>query len=247
MSERATVVIAIDGPAGAGKSSVARRLAEELGFDFLDTGALYRSVTLATLRRGIDPQDESAVAELARGLRIELDGPRVALDGEDVATAIRDPSIGSMIGRIADNVAVRRHLTEWQRRWTRGRRVVTEGRDQGSEVFPDAPCKFFLVASSHERAMRRMRELNGAGVDCDYATLREQQERRDREDYARPIGGLRKADDAIEFSTDGMELQEVVAELARIARERVGLEDSSNGVPHRSDPTGPPARAPEER
>jgi CMP/dCMP kinase len=216
------VVITIDGPAGAGKSTVARLLAKQLQFEFLDTGALYRCVTLAILRAGVDPSEASSVEQLARSLTIELDGELVKLNGEDVSEDIRTPEVACCIGRIADNVAVRHLLTRWQREWTQGRNVVTEGRDQGSEVFFDSPCKFFLVASTEERARRRLHELRQRGIPTDYETVLRQQNQRDREDFSRTVGGLRKADDAIELSTDGLSLEDVVSRLKKLAFERVG-------------------------
>ncbi len=209
-------VIAIDGPAGAGKSTVARKLAEQLGFEFLDTGAMYRCVTLAVLRSGIATDDQVAVAELASRLRIELDAAQVKLNGEDVSLAIRTPEVASAIGTIADNLAVRKLLTQMQRQWTRGRCVVTEGRDQGTEVFYDARCKIFLVASSEERARRRLAEMADRGIQADYETILAQQNKRDREDASRPVGALRKADDAVEVSTDGLTLDDVVDQIKSI-------------------------------
>jgi len=217
------LVVTIDGPAGAGKSSVARKLADQLGFDFLDTGAMYRCVTLAVLRRGLETSDESSVLALADQLTIELAGATVQLNGEDVSEAIRTPEVAEAIGRIADNVAVRRLLSRLQREWTVGRRVVTEGRDQGSEVFHDSPCKIFLVAGSAERARRRHCELAARGIELELATVLEQQNKRDLEDRSRPIGGLRKAEDAIEVSTDGKTLDEVVAELFSVVSQRLQL------------------------
>ncbi len=218
----AGLVIAIDGPAGAGKSSVARLLARQLQFEFLDTGALYRCVTLAAQQAEIDPRDEAAVTALADQLHIELDGESVRLNGQDVSQAIRTPQVACAIGAIADNIEVRKRLTHWQRQWTTGRRVVTEGRDQGSEVFYDSPCKIFLVASSEERARRRMRELQQRGITADYESVLQQQNQRDLEDRQRPVGGLRKAEDAIEFSTTGLTLEAVVAQLLQLVAERVG-------------------------
>lgn len=160
------LVIAIDGPAGAGKSTVARMLAEQLHFDFLDTGALYRCVTLAVLEAGLDPRDTHEVAKFAQTLTIDLEGELIKLNGEDVSQAIRTPRVAVAIGTIADNLEIRQLLTQWQRDWTCGRRVVTEGRDQGSEVFHDSPCKFFLVASREELAARC------ASVNCNNAVLK---------------------------------------------------------------------------
>jgi cytidylate kinase len=234
------IVIAIDGPAGAGKSTVARMLAEQLGFDFLDTGALYRCVTLAVLQSGIDPCNQAAVAELARNLKIELDGATVQLNGQTVTDAIRAPEVASSIGTIADNLGVRQLLTAWQRDWARGKRVVTEGRDQGSEVFYDAPCKFFLVASHRERARRRMDELRQRGIAAEYDAVLEQQNRRDAQDFSRPIGGLRQAEDAIEVKTDGLSPAEVVADLKRIAAGRIAIEPlpGANAPKPSPSPTG---------
>lgn len=216
-----STVVTIDGPAGAGKSTVARMLAESLGFDFLDTGAMYRSVTYAVLDRGIDPNDEEAVYRLAKTLLIQIDGQRVTLDGQDVSELIRSPQVSVSIGKIADNVNVRKLLSGWQRQWAEGRHVVTEGRDQGSEVFTDAICKIFLVASSQERARRRQMELAAKGIILDWETVLSQQNQRDLEDRTRSLGALKKAEDSIEFSTEGMAVDEVVAGLNSIVRSRL--------------------------
>ncbi len=214
-------VVAIDGPAGAGKSTVAKQLADRLGFEFLDTGAMYRCVTLAVLRNEIDTSDESAVIGLAEDLNIELGGTDVTLNGQDVSHEIRQPEIGAAIGKIADNVSIRKLLSNMQRDWANGRFVVTEGRDQGSEVFFDAGCKVFLNASSEERARRRQEELSARGIDLDYQTVLDQQNQRDREDYSREVGALRKAEDAIEFCTDGKTLPDVIQALEKIVRSQL--------------------------
>lgn len=220
------VVIAIDGPAGAGKSTVAKQLSARLGFDFLDTGAMYRCVTLAILRDGVDPEDSNAVDDVAGRLEagrleIALNGDTVLLGGEDVSQEIRTPKVAGSIGKVADNVSVRRILTRLQREWTCSRCVVTEGRDQGSEVFFDSPCKFYLYASSEERARRRKIELASRGIEMTFEEVLEQQNRRDADDMSRPVGALRKAEDSLEFCTDGLPLDQVVSELELIVRARI--------------------------
>jgi CMP/dCMP kinase len=237
--EPASIVVTIDGPAGAGKSTVAKLLASSLGFEFLDTGAMYRSVTHAALQQGISLVDTRAIFDLASGLSIELDGSNVRVNGQDVSEAIRSPEVGQSIAAIADNVEVRKLLSQWQRDWAKGRCVVTEGRDQGSEVFDHSPCKIFLVASSEERAKRRQEELAQKGNIIDWQTILEQQNRRDHQDRSRPVGALRKADDAIEFSTDGLTLAEVVEQLEEIVRKQ--LAGFSWTTPHPPKPHQPVA------
>jgi cytidylate kinase len=216
------VVITIDGPAGAGKSTVAGKLAKSLGFDFLDTGALYRCVTLACMRANVKLLDELAVLRVAQQLVIQLDGSRVIMNGENVSEQIRAPEITKNIGAIADNQAVRKLLTSIQRECAAGRCMVTEGRDQGTVVFPDSRCKIFLVASPEERANRRVKELADKKIVVSYEEILELQERRDADDAARPVGALRKAEDAIEVCTDGLSFDEVVEQLRQIVAERLG-------------------------
>src|SRR5579884_2260408 len=160
------MIITIDGPAGAGKSTVSRALARRLGFDFLDTGAMFRAVALAALRRGVDVADAGALAALLEGLRLDLppDG-RVLLDGEDVSVAIRTADVSRMSSVVAVLAPVRRRLAALQRQIADGRDLVTEGRDQGTAVFPDAACKFFLIADPAERARRRQSELAAQGKE----------------------------------------------------------------------------------
>lgn len=144
------MIVTIDGPAGAGKSTVAKRLAERLGFGYLDTGAMYRAVALAGLRQRIDWQDEKSVRELAENTSIRWQEDRMLLDGEDVSEAIRSTEVTAAVGRAADHPVIRRWLVELQRSAAEGTSLVTEGRDQGSVVFPDAACRIFLVAKAEE-------------------------------------------------------------------------------------------------
>jgi len=220
------MIVAIDGPAGAGKSSIASRLAERLGFAFLDTGAMYRAVALAALRQGLGQDAESAIARLANRLTIEFDGRRTLLDAEDVSTAIRTVEVSAAVHLAADNVAVRQRLVEQQRHIAADRDIVTEGRDQGTVAFPDAECKIFLTASREERARRRFEELSNRGELVTYEDVLSQQDERDRRDEARPIGRLLKADDAIEVLTDGLTLEQVVDRLEQIVRQKAVAVDA---------------------
>lgn len=214
-------VVAIDGPAGAGKSSASRLLADRLGFEFLDTGAMYRCVTLAVLRAGVDATDEARVEQLASQLDIRLERDRVWLDGEDVSEAIRKPEVSSAIGKVADNPCVRELLSRRQREWAEGKCVVSEGRDQGTLVFYDSPCKIFLTASDEERAQRRCEELAQKGIVLPLNEVLAQQRARDTEDRERAIGGLRQAPDAELIVTDGMPLDAVVDRMAALVRSRM--------------------------
>lgn len=219
------MIIAIDGPAGAGKSSIASRLAERLGFAFLDTGAMYRAVALAALRKGLGKRDELMIAALAEDLAIEFDGKRTLLDGEDVSTPIRTVEVSAAVHLAADNVAVRRRLVELQRQIATDRDIVTEGRDQGTVAFPDAECKIFLTASRKERARRRFEELSNRGELVTFEEVLAQQDERDRRDESRPVGRLLKADDAIEVLTDGLTLEQVVDQLEQIVRQKAVASD----------------------
>ena len=212
------MIVTIDGPAGAGKSTVARALAERLGFRLLDTGAMYRAVTLAAQRAAINEDDPHAMAELARQINIAFDGQNVLLDDEDVTEAIRTPEVSRNIYRAADNPKVRAHLVELQRQIADDADIVSEGRDQGTVAFPHADCKIYLVASSAERARRRRAELAERGVEMSLEEVLAEQDLRDHRDTKRPIGALRKADDAHEFCTDGLTLEEVVKQLENIVK-----------------------------
>jgi cytidylate kinase len=214
------MIVTIDGPAGAGKSSAARGLARRLGFRFLDTGAMYRAVTLAARDRGLDLADPEQLNELVRTIRVELVDDRVLLDGRDVTDAIRKFDIAAATHFAADNPVVRAQLVLWQRAAAEGANVVTEGRDQGTVVFPHADCKIFLTADEQERARRRHRDLAARGEVIPFDEVLANQQLRDLRDASRAVGALLKADDAIEFSTDGMSQEEVIAELERIVRSK---------------------------
>jgi cytidylate kinase len=208
----AIMVIAIDGPAGSGKSTVARRLAESLGLEYLDTGAMYRAVTFAVLARGLEPDGGEPVAEVARDVRIllEPDGS-VLVDGVDVSTQIRGPEVSRAVSEVAGNQAVRAELVSQQREWARRRGGgVLEGRDIGSVVFPDADLKVYLTASPEVRAQRRAKEV----TDLDYGTVAADMARRDSFDSQREHDPLRQTDDAVTIDTSELTIDEVVTLLA---------------------------------
>jgi cytidylate kinase len=209
------MVIAIDGPAGAGKSTVARGLAEALGFTYLDSGAMYRTVALATLRAGVEPADAQAVTELARGLSIAVDGGTVRLDGEEVSGEIRTPAVTEAASKVSAHPGVRALMVERQRGLIDAGDYVAEGRDIGTVVSPDSPLKVFLVASDSERARRRSTQT-GEPYEAVLAAQRE----RDRRDRERKHGALRPADDAVEVDTTGLEVADVVSRVAEMARGR---------------------------
>lgn len=222
--------VAIDGPAGAGKSTVAKRLAERLGFLHVDTGSLYRTVALAARRAGAAWDDEPAVARVAEGLvrdrRIRMErapeggAMRVMLDGEDVSAHIRTPEVSSGASRVSAIAAVRRALLDLQRQAGEAGGVVLEGRDIGTVVFPDAEVKLFLTATPEERARRRFEELTASGVATTFEATLTEQLARDRSDTERPVAPLRRADDAVLVDSTGRGIDDVIEEMVRVVQAR---------------------------
>jgi len=219
------MIVAIDGPAGAGKSTAARMLAKRLGYTLLDTGAIYRVMALRAREGDVDWADGPAVAALADGLelRFHLDGDlnRVFVDGKEVTTAIRTPEMSDGASRVSALPEVRAALLGIQRRIGAAGDVVVEGRDIGTVVFPDAGAKFFLTASTDERARRRVAELAAAGRPADAATTRAEIVARDERDSTRAAAPQRKADDAMEIDSSALGPDEVVARMAAVVAARV--------------------------
>jgi CMP/dCMP kinase len=209
------MVIAIDGPAGAGKSSVARAVAEELGFTYLDSGAMYRCVALAALEAAVDPDDGEALGALAPELEIRLDGRRALLGDRDVSAAIREPGVTAAASRVSVHPRVREAMVARQRQLIAAGSYVAEGRDIGTVVSPDSSLKVFLTASDEERARRRAAETGQ-----DFESVLDAQRRRDARDTEREHGALRAAEDAVELDTTGLGLEEVVGRVVGLARER---------------------------
>jgi len=215
------MIVTIDGPAGAGKSSAAKELARRLGFEFLDTGAMYRAVALAALRAGLELHDQEGLARLVAAQRIDMPPGRVLLNGEDVTTAIRTREVTAATSPVADSRPVRQRLVGLQRAITAGRDMVCEGRDQGTVVFPDAACKFFLQADPVERARRRQREMQARGEVVEFDAVLRAQEERDRRDAARDIAPMKPAADAVVLDSTGLTLDDVVDRMEAEVRRRL--------------------------
>lgn len=214
------MIVTLDGPAGAGKSSAAKALARRLGYEYLDTGAMYRVVTLAVLRAEIDPRDQPALFRLLAALKLEMPAGQVLVNGEDVTDEIRSAKVTHASGRVADSPVVRRTLVELQRARANGRNIVCEGRDQGTIVFPDAACKFFLIADPYERARRRQREMVARGELFSWDEVLRAQEERDQRDAVRDLAPMVPAADAIVLDSTHLTLDEVVDRMEREVRKK---------------------------
>ena len=214
------MIVTLDGPAGAGTSSTARALAARLGWCYMDTGAMYRAVALMALDRGIPLDDSAGLAELAEAITIEFRDGRVVVDGRDVSTEIRTDRITQATRPVADAPPVREAMKRVQRRMAEGMDVVTEGRDQGSVVFPAAALKVFLTASPEERARRRHQEEAARGNGVALAEILAAQSQRDEGDRTRAVGAMKPADDAVIVETDGLVAEDVVNRLVAMIEER---------------------------
>jgi cytidylate kinase len=222
------LVIAIDGPAASGKSTTAKLVAEHFGYIYIDTGAMYRAVTLAVLRQGVDPADRPSVEALAGRIGIELrrrddGGLGVLLDREDVSHLIRTPEVTSSVSLVSSYPEVRRRLVELQKSMGRNGGVVLDGRDIGTVVFPDADVKVFMVADLQERAVRRREEMQKMGSDPGASVdgLMEDLASRDRFDSTRELSPLARATDAVDLDTSGLSIAQQVARVIALAEQKL--------------------------
>ncbi|MDZ4861641.1 MAG: (d)CMP kinase [Candidatus Hydrogenedentes bacterium] len=219
-----TEIVAIDGPAGAGKSTVARNVARQLGFAYLDTGAMYRAATWNAMNKGVDADDPLALAASTREMRLDLRDENgtlhIFIDGQEVTDAIRTPEVTRRIAKLDRNAGVRAHLAELQREIGARAPTVAEGRDMGTVVFPRAKCKVYLDANLDERARRRARDFDAKGIAYDAASLKEEIRARDENDRSRDIAPLRRAEDAVLVDTSSMSADDVVNTIVEFARTR---------------------------
>lgn len=217
--------IAIDGPAGAGKSSIAKALAKNLGCIYIDTGAMYRTVGLGAIKQGLNYQDEEAVSLLMPNLDIKLkmseEGQQIFLNGHNVSTEIRNDEVAAAASKVATYGKVREALVASQRMMQEETSVVMDGRDIGTVVMPNATLKIYLTASVNERALRRFKEYETKGIAADLAVLTEEIAARDKQDMERKISPLKKADDAIEIDTTYMTIEEIVEHIMALLKERI--------------------------
>lgn len=225
MSEDQKLVVAIDGPAGSGKSSTARGLARELGYQYIDTGAMYRAVAWAAMEEGLSlPEDAQEIGQLAGKLEFDFrrvdDSQHIFVDGKDREKQVREPEVGRMSSPVSAVSLVRANLLQTQQDLAAGGGVIMEGRDIGTVVLPDADVKIFLTASAEERARRRYEQLADDHPDLRYEAVLAEQKERDERDANREVAPLKRARDAVEVVSDDMTLQEVIDHIARIVRER---------------------------
>ncbi|QDT10225.1 Cytidylate kinase [Planctomycetes bacterium K23_9] len=228
--ENCVLIITIDGPAGAGKSSIAHQVADRLGFDFLDTGAMYRAVTYGALSSDIQMDDADSLSRFAAQIQLRWCDQKILLNGIDVSDKIRTPDVTKAIRFLADIPAVRDQLSQHMRRIADDHDIVTEGRDQGTEVFPNAQCKVFLTATPEERARRRQQQLADAGQTLSVEEILLAQNQRDLEDRMRAVGRLRAASDAVVIQSDGLTPDEVLEKVLAtvevcIERQRSNVSD----------------------
>jgi len=214
--------VAIDGPAGSGKTTVSKLLSKKLGFDYLDTGAMYRAIGVYLNSLNLKPDDVNEIEKALEKVGLEYKDGKIYLNGEDVEKFIRTPQAGILASNFAKLPVVRRYLTEMQRRICRGRKIIVDGRDIGTVVLPNAHLKIFLTASFEERVRRRMKELKEKGMNVTREEIEEEVRKRDTQDSERETAPLRRAEDAIEIDTTNLTIEEVVSRIENMILEKLG-------------------------
>ncbi|WP_320046985.1 (d)CMP kinase [uncultured Ilyobacter sp.] len=214
-------IVAVDGPAGSGKSTISKLVAEKYKLTYLDTGAMYRMVAFYSLEKGVDLDNPAEVELMLKNIKIDIEGDKFILNGIDVSHEIRTPRVTSIVSKTASIKAIREKLVELQREIGRGKRVILDGRDIGTVVFPNAHLKVFLVASPEERAKRRLKEYGERGIESDYQSVLKSIEERDHIDSTREESPLKKAEDAIEVDTSFLSIEEVSDKISALVRERI--------------------------
>ena len=215
------MIIAIDGPAGSGKGTITKILAEKLGIVNIETGAMYRSIALAALRKGLSVDDREALIELAKNVKIEFDKEgNTYLDGEDVTNLLRTPEVNAVVSPISSIVEIREEMVKIQRAFAEGNSVIMEGRDITTVVFPNADYKFYLDASAEERANRRFKQNQESGIEMTYEEVLDSINQRDYNDMHKPVGALKRTDEQIYIDSTNLTIDEVVEEFLKHIKER---------------------------
>lgn len=214
-------IVAVDGPAGSGKSTISKIVAKEYDLTYLDTGAMYRMVALCSLENNVDLKDREAVSEMLDGIEIDIQGEKFILNGKDVSHDIRTPRVTAIVSDVAAIKEVRVKLVDLQREISKGKKVILDGRDIGTVVFPNAHLKVFLVASAEERANRRLKEYKEKGIDISFQEVLESIQNRDHIDSTREESPLKKAEDALEVDTSSKTIEEVCNKISSLIEARL--------------------------
>jgi cytidylate kinase len=214
-------IVAVDGPAGSGKSTISKLVAKKYGLTYLDTGAMYRMAALYALDNGIDLDKQEEVSKMLENLKIDIDGDKFYLNDRDVSHDIRTPRVTSVVSKTATIKAIREKLVDLQREIGSGKKVILDGRDIGTVVFPNADLKVFLVASPEERAARRLKEYGEKGIEADYDSVLTSIKERDYIDSNREESPLKKAEDAVEVDTSNLNIEEVSCEISNLISSRI--------------------------
>ncbi|GLI56122.1 cytidylate kinase [Propionigenium maris DSM 9537] len=214
-------IVAVDGPAGSGKSTISKIVAKEYDLTYLDTGAMYRMVALCSLENNVDLKDRGAVSEMLDGIKLDIQGEKFILNGKDVSHDIRTPRVTAIVSDVAAIKEVRVKLVDLQREISKGKKVILDGRDIGTVVFPNAHLKVFLVASAEERANRRLKEYKEKGIDISFQEVLESIQNRDHIDSTREESPLKKAEDALEVDTSSKTIEEVCNKISALIEARL--------------------------